>query len=93
MQAAIAIVSLVILCTLAVISALIRKHSITPDTYIIAVRSTSRRWTPFTGCLRDARLEGWIWAATEAREIVRVDTGERTGRRLVSLPQPLGNSE
>jgi len=61
---------------------------VTPDVMLIAVRSGGLPWTPFAGSLRDAQMEGWIWAATKSKDIIRVDTGERTGKRLKDLPHP-----
>jgi len=87
MQIAIAIAMLIILVCLIVACSLLHHRKTKPDTMLIAVRSGGLRWTPFSGCLRDAREEGWVWAVTKNKEIIRVDTGEYTGRKFVDLPK------
>lgn len=82
MQVIIALCALAVLVALAAIAAMLRTKKTAPDAPIVAVRSGARRWTPFSGCLRDAQTEGWVWAADKSDNIIEAATGRRTGRVL-----------
>jgi hypothetical protein len=60
-----------------------RGDVVTPHTRIKAVRAGGKAWTAYSGCLRDAQLEGWKWAVLKNNEIIEVKTGKRTGRKFV----------
>ena len=83
MQIAIAIAMLIILVCLIVACSLLHHRQTKPDTMLIAVRSGGLRWTPFSGCLRDAREEGWEFGALESCEIINIMTGRPIGRRII----------
>ena len=80
MQVLIAIVP--IIAVAGILGLIRRADKITPDTMITHVRSGGKTWQKHSGCLRDAQMEGWIWGATKRGEIIEVQTGKRTGRRL-----------
>ncbi len=54
-----------------------------PETPLIGVRKHGRAWVKYSGCIRDADLEGWEYGALESREIINVMTGRPIGRRIV----------
>ena len=68
-----------------VVAAIKRLRRITPDTMIVKVRSNGKAWTDYSGCLLDAQMEGWRWGVTRRGEIIRIQTGEPTGRRFVQI--------
>lgn len=79
----IAFALIVALAGIGAVAIIKRLRRITPDTMIVKVRSCGKAWSDYSGCLRDAQMEGWIWGVTRRDEIIRIQTGEPTGRRFV----------
>jgi hypothetical protein len=83
MQFVIAIVALIAFVALVLITR--QCPIVSLDSQIKAVRAGGKTWTPYSGCLRDAQLEGWKWAALRDGRIIEVATMRDTGRRLREL--------
>jgi hypothetical protein len=73
------------LAVILAIAAIIRYGSkVPPETMVIAVRKEHRAWVKFRGTLLDARIEQYDYAALEGGGIVRVNTGRKTGAKIVT---------
>lgn len=83
MDFAVAIVALI--AFVALIALTTRRKPVTLDSPIKAVRGGGTRWKDSCGCLRDAHVEGWKWAALRDGRIIEVATMRDTGRRLREL--------
>jgi hypothetical protein len=79
-----ALICLLVIMTVAIITR--RGAKVPPETMIIGVRKGGRNWVRFRGTLLDARVEAYDFAALESGEIIEVNTGRKTGRKIITMP-------
>ena len=78
--------AIVALAIIAFVQMITRGAKVPPETMIIGVRKGGRNWVRFRGTLLDARVEAYDFAALESGEIIEVNTGRKTGRKIITMP-------
>ena len=69
------------------LSTLYRNRIITPDSIVLAVKMNGKPWIRCVCCIRDAKHDGYRYAALSNRQIVDLETMRRTGRKYRSFPR------
>lgn len=83
MKIAGALICLLVIMVIAVVAK--RGVKMPPETIVIGARKGSHPWVKFRGSLLDARVECYDFAALETDDIVDVNTGYKTGRKIVKM--------